>query len=94
MKIKRNIEKQVINASKKIGVISIVGPRQSGKTTLVKSIFPKHKYYNLEDIRLRDRIAQDPKSFIDNHDSGIILDEVQKYPELLSYIQIKIDEDF
>lgn len=94
MKIKRNIGSQVIDASNKIGVISIVGPRQSGKTTLVKTIFPQHKYYNLEDITLREQIAQDPRSFIYHQNSGIILDEVQKYPELLSYIQLNIDENF
>lgn len=94
MNIKRDIESQIKKASKKIGVITIVGPRQSGKTTIAKELFPDHKYYNLEDIRLRDRISQDPKQFLDNHESGIILDEVQKYPGLLSYIQIKIDEDF
>ncbi|PIY80328.1 MAG: AAA family ATPase [Candidatus Pacebacteria bacterium CG_4_10_14_0_8_um_filter_42_14] len=94
MKIKRDLQNKITEASKKIGVITIMGPRQSGKTTLVKEIFPKHKYYNLEDIQLRNRIAQDPKQFIDGHNSGIILDEVQKYPDLLSYIQIKIDEDF
>jgi uncharacterized protein len=94
MKIKRDIQQSLLKAAKKIGVISIMGPRQSGKTTLVKAKFPHHKYYNLEDIRLRERISQDPKQFINNHNYGIILDEVQKYPELLSYIQIAIDEDF
>ncbi|MBD3280214.1 DUF4143 domain-containing protein [Candidatus Dojkabacteria bacterium] len=94
MIIKRKLEKEIKNASKKIGVISIMGPRQSGKTTIAKQVFPKHTYYNLEDVRLQNRIATDPKLFIDSHKEGIILDEVQKYPELLSYIQLKIDEDF
>lgn len=94
MIIKRKLEKTIIEASKKVGVLSIMGPRQSGKTTLAKKIFPKHKYYNLEDITLRERIALDPKSFISSHKEGIILDEVQKYPELLSYIQVEIDDDF
>lgn len=94
MKIKRKIQREIEEASKKIGVISITGPRQSGKTTLTKMLFPKYKYYNLEDIRLRERISQDPKQFIDSHEDGVILDEVQKYPDLLSYIQINIDEKF
>jgi hypothetical protein len=94
MKIKRSIQKQIEKVSKKIGVISIMGPRQSGKTTLAKMMFPKHKYYNLEDFRLRAQIQEDPKGFIEKHGSGVILDEVQKYPELLSYIQINVDENF
>lgn len=94
MKIKRQIQREIEFASKKIGVISIMGPRQSGKTTLAQLVFPNHTYYNLEDFKLRERIELDPKQFIENHESGIILDEVQKYPELLSYIQISIDQDF
>jgi len=94
MKIKRNIEEKIKKAAKKIGVITIMGPRQSGKTTLTKMLFPSYKYYNLEDYGLRNRIAQDPRQFITDNKTGVILDEVQKYPELLSYIQLNIDEDF
>lgn len=71
-----------------------MGPRQSGKTTLAKMMFPNYTYYNLEDIRLRERIEQDPKGFINKQEGGVILDEVQKYSEILSYIQINIDENF
>lgn len=92
--IKRTIEKKIKDASTKIGVISIMGPRQSGKTTLVRTTFPKHSYFNLEDIRVREQIEVDPKGFLESYPAGIILDEVQKYPELLSYIQVIIDEDF
>lgn len=94
MNITRDIQKEIKKTATKIGVILIVGPRQSGKTTLAKMMFPNHTYYNLEDFKLRERIAEDPKSFIDGHSGGIILDEIQKYPELFSYIQINIDEFF
>ncbi len=94
MKINRILKNEVKNKAKKIGVISIFGPRQSGKTTLVKDTFPNYKYFNLEDLSLKAKIEQDPKGFIDRQETGIILDEVQKYPELLSYIQINIDEKF
>ena len=92
--INRNIESKIKDASRKVGVISIMGPRQSGKTTLAKKVFPKHIYYNLENIRTRERIAADPQEFLNEHKQGLILDEVQKYPELLSYIQVIIDEDY
>ena len=94
MKIKRTIQRQLEDVATRIGIISIMGPRQSGKTTLAKMVFPNHTYYNLEDINLRAKIAQDPMGFIDNHASGIIFDEVQKFPELLSFIQVSIDKTF
>lgn len=92
--IARDLENRIKDASKKIGVISIMGPRQSGKTTLAKKVFPRHAYYNLENIRTREQITLDPKAFLDEHKNGLILDEVQKYPELLTYIQVVIDEDY
>lgn len=92
--ISRDLEIKIKNAAQKVGVISIMGPRQSGKTTLAKKAFPKHEYYNLEDIRTRERIIADPKTFLSEHDNGLILDEVQKYPELLSFIQVVIDEEY
>lgn len=73
-------------------IISINGPRQSGKTTLSKICFPDYKYYNLEDPNTRDFIVNDPKSFANKDSVGTIFDEVQKYPELLSYIQVAVDE--
>lgn len=92
--INRTTENKIKEASEKIGVVSLVGPRQSGKTTLAKKVFPKHEYYNLENVRTRDIIAYDPYTFLREHKDGLILDEVQKYPELLSYIQVVIDEDY
>ncbi|MFW5720690.1 MAG: ATP-binding protein [Candidatus Dojkabacteria bacterium] len=92
--IVRSIKEELSALAKKIGVISIIGPRQSGKTTLVKQFFTNHRYYNLEDPVTRALIMEDPKGFIYDHNEGIIFDEVQKYPELLSYIQVAIDETF
>ncbi len=92
--INRDLESKIKDASKKVGVISIMGPRQSGKTTLAKKAFPHHVYYNLENLQTKDRIAADPYTFLSEHKEGIILDEVQKYPGILSYIQVLIDEDY
>ncbi len=92
--INRSITNAIKEASQKIGVISLMGPRQSGKTTLTKTLFPQYAYYNLEDIRLRERVMADPHTFLNEHMHGVIIDEVQKYPEILSYIQVSIDEHY
>lgn len=74
-------------------VVTVLGPRQSGKSTLVKSLFPEKKYINLEMPDDRLAIEQDPRSFIDSIPrQGIIIDEVQRFPALLSYIQVFVDE--
>lgn len=90
---KRDLSKVVARYAK-FPVIAILGPRQSGKTTLVKHAFPKHRYVNLENPELRAFATEDPNRFLreleNNH--GIIIDEFQHVPELLSYIQVAVDE--
>jgi hypothetical protein len=76
----------------KYPVVTLVGPRQSGKTTLVKSAFPNKPYVNMEDFDNRSLAALDPKSFMENYPDGAILDEIQRTPNLLSYIQVRVDE--
>jgi predicted AAA+ superfamily ATPase len=73
-------------------VISIGGPRQSGKTTLAKHCFPDHDYINLESPDLRLFAQTDPRSFLKNHRAGVIIDEAQYVPELFSYLQAEVDE--
>ncbi|MBI5272362.1 MAG: ATP-binding protein [Chlamydiia bacterium] len=68
-----------------------MGPRQSGKTTLVCAAFPNKPYVNMEDIDNRDLATLDPKSFMQKYAQGAILDEVQRAPHLLSYIQVLVD---
>ncbi|MCH8510471.1 MAG: ATP-binding protein [Kiritimatiellae bacterium] len=70
-----------------------MGPRQSGKTTIVRQCFPGHAYRSLEDPDVRARAKDDPRGFLDEAKEGVILDEVQRVPELLSYVQGRIDED-
>jgi len=72
-------------------VIGLIGPRQSGKTTLMKSMFPEYKYYNLESPDVRSFIESDPAGFIKSQ-YNVMIDEVQRMPELLSYIQVAVDE--
>ena len=73
-------------------VITLLGPRQSGKTTLVKRAFPNKPYVNMEDAENRALATLDPKSFMQTYRDGAILDEVQRTPDLLSYIQVRVDE--
>lgn len=78
----------------KFPVVGIFGPRQSGKTTLVKEVFNKHKYINFEDPNMRSFVADNPQGFLRefDNDHGIILDEFQYVPQILSYIQMAADE--
>ena len=91
--ISRIISDKILEAFPFYSVIIITGPRQSGKTTLCKHLFPDYKYYNLENPSLRDIIKNDPNKFIFDSNQGLIIDEVQHMPELLSYIQVCVDED-
>jgi hypothetical protein len=79
---------------KKFPAIALLGPRQSGKTTLARHTFPNHSYINLDDLELRQMIQEDPKGFLRKHESqkGIIFDEFQNVPELLLYLKVLIDE--
>ncbi len=78
--------------SKKYPVITLLGPRQAGKTTLVRYAFPEKPYVNLEDADNRALANEDPKSFMEAYPEGAIFDEVQRTPHLLSYIQVRVDE--
>lgn len=74
-------------------VIVVTGPRQVGKTTLCRHIFADYAQYNLEDVALRKKIADDPHRFLLACGERVIIDEVQHIPDLLSYIQIMVDEN-
>lgn len=87
----RLIADAIMKATPYYQVIVITGPRQSGKSTLCRHLFPEYPYYNLEDISLRSRVAEDQKAFIESVGNNCIIDEVQNAPELLSYIQVMVD---
>lgn len=74
-------------------VVTVVGPRQAGKTTLVRSTFPDRTYVSLEDLDEREAAVVDPRGFLARFPDGAVLDEVQNAPELLSYLQGRVDED-
>ena len=87
MEIKRLMEAAVKESAKYFPVVTVVGPRQSGKTTLVKALFPEKPYKTLEHPRTREYAERDPSAFLAEFPDGAVLDEVQRVPELLSYIQ-------
>lgn len=93
MFIERDLAIELENAAKHYPVVAIMGPRQSGKTTLVRQVFAHKPYVNLEDISIRTVISDDPKQFFANYPDGAIIDEVQRFPDLLSYIQVNVDEN-
>jgi predicted AAA+ superfamily ATPase len=91
--IRRNIASTISDATKYFPVITITGPRQSGKTTLIRHLFEYLPYYSLENLDIRRFAVGDPVAFLNQHTEGMILDEVQNAPELLSYIQGIVDEN-
>jgi len=90
---KRHLATHILKYAKQYPVIGLVGPRQSGKTTLVKALFPQHKYISLENINTRKRATEDPQGFLDTHGSFLILDEIQNVPDLFSFLQERVDEN-
>ena len=90
--IKRNLSDKLKSLSKKMPVISLVGPRQSGKTTLIKEVFKNKPYVSLESPEELAYAENDPRGFLSQYPKGAILDEVQRSPHLFSYIQGIVDE--
>lgn len=91
--IPRNLGAKIKSLSTGFPVITLTGPRQSGKTTLVKSVFSDYAYLNLENLDERAAAEEDPKRFLRLHSkTGVIIDEAQKVPTLFSYLQGIVDE--
>jgi len=92
MYIERTISHVVLKLSTQYPVLTITGPRQSGKTTLCQKLFPGKPYITLEDLETRKYSIDDPKGFLSQFPDGAILDEIQRSPDLLSYIQGIVDQ--
>lgn len=90
--INRDLENAIEDNISYFPVITITGPRQSGKTTLIRKCFPDMPYYSLENLDIRNAAQNDPVGFLMAEGNGMILDEVQRVPELLSYLQGVVDE--
>ncbi len=91
--IERTLAAKMISLAQKFQVITLTGPRQSGKTTLVRAIFPELPYISLEEPDIRQLALTDPRGLLSNYPIGAILDEIQNTPDLFSYIQGIVDEN-
>ncbi len=89
--VKRTIESSIKYYAKKYPVLAVTGPRQSGKTTMLKTMFPKYTYISLENPDLREFATTDPNGFFKYYSGNLILDEIQQTPALFSYIQTLVD---
>jgi len=90
--IERRISNALGQAAREYPVVTITGPRQSGKTTLVRHQFPDYAYVNLESPDDRRFAMEDPRSFLKRYAPPVVFDEIQRAPQLLSYIQVEADE--
>ncbi len=90
--IQRTAESELRSLAAHYKAVAVVGPRQSGKTTLVKFVFADKPYVNLENPDIRSFAAEDPRGFLSNYPEGAILDEAQRVPSLFSYLQQILDE--
>jgi len=90
--IPRNAESRLQQFTSGYPIVVVTGPRQSGKSTLVKHAFPDHRYVSLEDLDQREFAETDPRGFLQQFSGGAILDEAQRCPALFSYLQTRVDE--
>lgn len=90
--IPRTLQEKIFQVAQQIPIITLIGPRQSGKTTLAKHLFASHTYINLELPDNREFATIDPNGFFQHYSGSLILDEIQHVPTLLSYIQSIVDE--
>lgn len=90
--IDRLLTHGILEARRYFPVIVVTGPRQSGKTSLCRHIFPDYNYVNLEDITTRTFAMGNPAGFLDSLGNEVIIDEVQNVPDLMSMIQVRVDE--
>ena len=91
--IERTLATKMISLAQKFQVITLTGPRQSGKTTLVRAVFTTLPYVSLEEPDIRQFALTDPRGFLANYPHGAVLDEIQNTPDLFSYLQRIVDDN-
>ena len=91
--IKRDITKELLTQLQEYPIVTVLGPRQAGKTTLVRNVLPKYDYVSLEDPENRELAIEDPKAFLKRYQGKTIFDEIQRTPNLLSYLQGIVDNE-
>ena len=92
MRIERQIAKQLRCLAKQYPIVTITGPRQSGKTTLARQVFADYAYINLEEPDIRAIAVDDPRAILQKYPQHLIIDEIQHAPNLLSYLQAHVDQ--
>lgn len=90
--IHRTLQATLEHFAAKYPIVTLTGPRQSGKSTLLKHAFPEYQYISLEDLDMREFAANDPRGFLNSFPHHVILDEVQRVPSLFSYLQTHVDK--
>ena len=90
--IARTIQQKIENLASKFPVVTLTGPRQSGKSTLLRHAFPDYQYVSLENLDIRTFATEDPHGFLKTYPRHVIIDEAQRVPTLFSYIQTHVDE--
>ncbi|TAE91519.1 MAG: ATP-binding protein, partial [Runella slithyformis] len=93
MLVNRTIEKTLQSLLTQYPILSLTGPRQAGKTTLLKKLLPNYRYVSLEDTDMRTFATEDPRDFLNTFDQFVIFDEAQRVPTLFNYLQNKVDTD-
>ena len=91
MIIGRTLSEKLLQLSSQYPIVTLTGPRQSGKSTLLRNAFPQYKYLSLEDLDIREFARTDPRGFLSNYSEQVIIDEAQRVPALLSYLQTHVD---
>ena len=89
----RILSKELLRLKSLFRVVTVTGPRQSGKTTLCKMVFPGYQYVNLEDEVMVNEMELNRKAFIERYSDGLIIDEVQRMPEILNAVQVVVDSN-
>jgi predicted AAA+ superfamily ATPase len=91
--IERDLKQELLTLVKEYPIVTILGPRQAGKTTLATETLATYEYCNLESPENRSHAIQDPKAFLSQFKRPVVIDEIQRVPELMSYIQVKVDQE-
>src|SRR5688572_5430703 len=89
--IRRHIESEFFQLLGEYPIVTLLGPRQAGKTTFARQALPGYAYVNLEQPEIREFVQEDPKAFLAQFSDKVIFDEIQRVPELLSYLQVAVD---
>src|SRR5438876_6806071 len=90
--VHRAVTGELLKAARSLAAVILTGPRRSGKTTLLRRVFPGASYYLLEEPGIVARLRSDPRSFLDEVRLPVILDEIQNVPEILNYVRPRIDQ--